>query len=161
MVGSTKGNIMADKSKKTEKSRKSEKPSKKDVRKQVQRDLERKLEKAKKELVAQKASARAAAKKAKAEAKKEIEKATKAAAEAQKSAIKQAKRTARGKSTEATAIVHQAKARVETTKAKIAAVAVSTPDRAPSVAALRAKAREQGIVGYSRLNKEQLLARVK
>jgi hypothetical protein len=65
----------------------------------------------------------------------------------------------------AKAKVHATRAKLDTVKSdgaiKAAAVRPAPPIRTETVASLRAKAREQGIVGYSRLTRDQLLAKVK
>ena len=130
------------------KAKKSAKPSKKDLRKLVDAQLTRKLMKTKRALAKEKDRAKKAAKKAKAQSKKDIAKATKAAGnqvDSAKAATKKIKKSG-----------------PKTVAEVVAAVTGSAkPDASWTIAALRVRARETGVTGYSRLSKTALLERLK
>jgi hypothetical protein len=132
------------------KAKKSAKPSKKDLRKLADAQLTRKLDKTKRALAKEKDRAKKAAKKAKVQSKKDIAKAKKAAGnqvDSAKAATKKIKKSGPKSVAEVVAAV--------------AATGSTKPDASWTIAALRARARETGVTGYSRLSKAALLERLK
>lgn len=132
------------------KAKKSKKPSKKDLRKLADAQLTRKLAKTKRALAKEKDRAKKAATKAKEQSKKDIANAKKAAgrqADSARAATKKLKKSGPKSVAEVVATA--------------AASGSMKPDVSWTIAALRARARETGVTGYSRLSKAALLDRLK